>query len=136
MAPLGLTGGGSLQGSVAEVSGKVAAGARTRVGNGVKVGAGVNVTVGVGGMGVSVAVGIAACVMVIASQACSTAVPCKSATDIVGAGVGPHADNIAMTKIEITAVNFLFIFFLHFQFAVCALPETAASNSKINYLPL
>lgn len=57
--PLGRAGGGSSQGSVADVSGKVGG---TRVGSGAMVGGGVNVAVGVGGMGVSVAVGIAACV--------------------------------------------------------------------------
>ena len=44
------------------------------------------------------------------------AVPCMSATDMVGVGAGPHADNIVMTNTEIRDINFLFIFFSIFNF--------------------
>jgi hypothetical protein len=81
------------------------------VGIGGIVGSGVNVAVGEGGMGVCVAVGIASWVMVMASQACATAVPCTSATERVGVDGPPHADKTSMMIIEIAGINFLFIIF-------------------------
>jgi hypothetical protein len=68
------------------------------------------VIVGVGGMGVCVAVGIAACVMVSAIHASAMAVPCTSATDSVGAGVGPQAEITVMISIERMVRYFFFIF--------------------------
>jgi len=97
-----------LHGSSTVAAGKVGG---ARVGIAI-VGSGVNVAVGVGGMGVCVAVGIANCVMVIASHACATAVPCTSAAERVGVGAGPHADRTVTIKIEMIYINLLFIDYL------------------------
>jgi len=108
ISPNGLTGGTPLHGSTVATAGRVGA---SRVGISI-VGSGADVGIGEGGMGVCVAVGIANCVMVIASHAWATAVPCTSITERVGVAAGPHADKIVMIKIEMTDINFLFIFFL------------------------
>jgi hypothetical protein len=45
-----------------------------------------------------------------AAKAAAMAVLCASATERVGVGSGPQADNIKITRIEIIDINILFIF--------------------------